>query len=81
MSSPDTSELIALYTPHRVYWSWVNGQFGGTYQEFADRWLDEYLLFQGDWRLGSQNRDRYGHFSDIQEERPHRLSELERCAA
>ncbi|MDO8558260.1 MAG: hypothetical protein Q7S09_03685 [bacterium] len=59
MAPPSMSEHIALYTPQRVYWSHTNGQFGGTYEELADRLLDERLVFENNSQLGSD----YGRIS------------------
>ncbi|MDO8558261.1 MAG: hypothetical protein Q7S09_03690 [bacterium] len=59
MAPPGMSEYIALYTPQRVYWTFANGQFGGTYQEFAGRLVDERLIFENNSELGGD----IGHFS------------------
>lgn len=51
MVSPDAANLLALYAPHRVYWSPMNGQYGGLHQELVARWLDEAIVFSDDERL------------------------------
>ncbi len=53
MASPEMSEYAALYTHHRVYWSWMISQFGGTYEEFVLRLTDEHLVFEGNTELGA----------------------------